>query len=306
MHLMRGLLVVACLAAVALQASAKPQQERRGEHYQLYRRQRHDYDLPAEGRLNPTKLAAVLSAALGQSNNGSNGNGNGSELPTSTTTTISTSPTTTTGSSTTTTTPTLELIIMRFVALALLLLSAAVLASAAVGLREDDEEVVGQRYRLYKRNADRNVEARSLAQLLAWKGGSSGGGSGTGGCAPDTLTTTEIIPSPSTITGSSTETTSPITSSARGSSRPGQALTLQEYEMRRQAEENKELRKRIEVLRRQNMKNIRRAQRARRQQRRRNKNQRRRSSIRNRNIRRRLQNRHRNARRRLRRNRRRN
>ncbi|KRG07489.1 uncharacterized protein Dmoj_GI11162 [Drosophila mojavensis] len=361
MYMMRGLLVVACLAAIALQSSAKPQQERRGEQYQLYRRQRNDYDLPAEGRLNPSKLAAVLQAALGNANSGSS---NGSDLPTSTITTITHTPTTSTGSSTTSTTPSDDAndvagfeghaVYQRNQEDALARQRKQFKRKQQMqmlGRREDEDEVLGQRYRLYKRNADRNVEGRSLAQLLALKGGSSG--SSSGNCAPDTTTTTEIFPSPSTTSGSSTESITPsVPTTARGfnddndeaaddqfaenddddgfandedededvanvnglslfrrgssSSRPGQVLTLQEYEIRRQAEENKELRKRIEVLRRQNMQNIRRAQRARRQQRRRNKNQRRRSAIRNRNIRRRLQNRHRNNRRRLRRNRRRN
>ncbi|XP_030569650.1 myotubularin-related protein DDB_G0290005 [Drosophila novamexicana] len=99
----------------------------------------------------------------------------------------------------------------------------------------------------------------------------------------------------------------------RGSNRPvlasnqlSDSTRLQAYELRRQTEQNKLLRQRIQFLRRQSAQNRRRAQRARKQQRRRNKNNRRRLSRRNRRNRRRANTRNRLARRRQRRNRRRN
>ncbi|XP_030079924.1 troponin T, cardiac muscle-like [Drosophila hydei] len=197
---------------------------------------------------------------------------------------------------------------MRFLGFALLLLSAAVLANAAVGRQEDDEDQSGHRYRLFKRSPEQKAEGRTLSQLLSFKGN----------CAQNAPTITTISPSPSSITGTSDIIISPsvpnddvanfngVSMFRRGNGRPGQALTVQEYEIRRQAEENKQLRERIEILRRQNIQNRRRAQQIRRQQLMRSRNQRRRSNLRNRNARRRIRNRNRNARRRLRRNRRRN
>nr|XP_032295671.1 pre-intermoult gene 1 protein [Drosophila virilis] len=222
---------------------------------------------------------------------------------------------------------------MRFLGYALLLLTAAALANAAVG-RSEDDEASPQRYRLFKRSAV--AEGRTLSQLLSLKGTS------TTTTTPSVTSSTPTTP-PSSARGYNDDDDEPADEqdvdvddddyeldrlhadddelaayelnslTRRGSSRPvpasnqlSDSTRLQAYELRRQTEQNKLLRQRIQFLRRQSAQTRRRAQRARKQQRRRNKNNRRRLSRRNRRNRRRANTRNRLARRRQRRNRRRN